>query len=298
MARHPSYSAERLHVALQSTHGWSESVAAPMVGPPESELEMLDPLVLNLSVVHGIPALAGLHIQDYQAAVDAWIAAFRRQLPGAMEHFCAAPKDWKGDADFFRLGMLCWYLGEVLGIRYKENQIGLASVAYTDPSDLFLNGVIDTRRGTCGNMPVLFLAIARRLGWPVSLVVAGSHVLCRYSNGAVSYNIECTNFADGFRSPPDEFLRKTYGIPIEAVQAGSDLCPLSARQMMGWFVGLRGRHHWDCARLPDAEADYRLALTLFPESQRLQANLAEIRGMAPVVRTGASSELWSRICSA
>jgi hypothetical protein len=253
-----------------------------------------DPVEANLSVCRDITHFADLNARDYQLIVDQWAMDFDRRLPGAEQHFRATPQDWKDDVQFFRLGMLCWYIGEVLGIRYKEDQVDLKAVRYTNPGDLFLNGLIDTRQGTCGNMPVLYLAIAWRLGWPVDLIVAGTHALCRFADGAVSYNIECTNFAHGFRSPPNEFLQETYGISNEAIRSGSDLCPLTPRQMLGWFVGLRGRFHMDSGRTGQAVADYHSALSLFPQSERLQYDLAEAGYFVPHSRDGNDAQSWSK----
>jgi hypothetical protein len=238
-------------------------------------LGIIDPVELNLEVARGIAEFDNINVPTYLTIVDGWAGEFRRLLPNAERQFWQTPGDWKEDVRFFRLGMLCWYLGEVLGIRYKESQVDSVAVRYTDPGDLFLNGLIDTRRGTCGNLPVLYMALARRLAWDVSLMIAGSHVLCRYADGPVCYNIECTNFAGGFRSPPDEHLQETDGIPSEAITAGSDLCSLTPRQTLGWYIGLRARHHADCGRLSEAEADYGLAVSLFPESRRLRFSLAE-----------------------
>ena len=39
--------------------------------------------------------------------------------------------------------------------------------------------------------------------------------------------------------------------------------------MLGLFVGLRGRHREDTGLLTEAETDYLLARTLFPENRRL-----------------------------
>jgi hypothetical protein len=64
----------------------------------------------------------------------------------------------------WRTGVLCWFVDEVLGVRYREDQIGLTAVFYDDPGDLFLHGLIDTRRGTCATMPALHVALAWRLG--------------------------------------------------------------------------------------------------------------------------------------
>jgi hypothetical protein len=39
--------------------------------------------------------------------------------------------------------------------------------------------------------------------------------------------------------------------------------------MLGLFIGLRGRHREDTGLIAEAEVDYLLARTLFPENRRL-----------------------------
>jgi regulator of sirC expression with transglutaminase-like and TPR domain len=177
---------------------------------------------------------------------------------------------------FFRLGMLCWYVDEVLGVRYREDQQYLESVSYIDPSDLFLNGVMDTRRGTCGNMAALHVAIGWRLGWPVSLAMAGWHILCRYDDGKTIHNIEATNNGKGgFHSHPDAYYRAKYQVSEDAIRAGSDLTALSPRQMLGAFLLMRARHWQDSGHAKEAATDYRRAAEFFPESRLLQRKLIE-----------------------
>jgi hypothetical protein len=196
--------------------------------------------------------------------------------------FRQSPWEWKNDIRFFRLGVLCGFLEHEAGIAYNEEQREATSVLYTNPSDLFLNGVMDTRRGTCGNMAALHVAIGRRLGWPVSLACVKSHFVCRYDDGRVTYNIEATQAGyGGFKSDPDDYLIERYGLPPVAVRSGSDLTSLSARQVLGVFIGFRGRHMRDTGRYAEAELDYLLARRLFPNSRHLyreQMALAIPRG--------------------
>jgi hypothetical protein len=244
---------------------------------PNHDLARVDPLVLNLTVARQIPRLADLDLDHYQALADDWAGAIRRELPSAEAEFERAPGDWKGDRDFFRLGVLCWFVDEVLGIRYREDQRDLRQVAYHDPNDLFLNGVIDTRRGTCANMAALHVALGWRLSWPVSLACASGHILCRFDDGQKTHNIEATNNGrGGFHSHPDDYYRQTYAIPDDAIRTGSDLTTLNPRRLLGLFVGFRARHWQDTGRYAEARADYALALRLFPNSQLLQGKASEV----------------------
>jgi hypothetical protein len=158
----------------------------------------------------------------------------------------------------------------VLNIRYREDQRNLTRVLYTDPSDLFLNGVIDTRRGTCGNMATLHVALCWRLGWPVSLACVGSHFICRFDDGEVTHNIEATkNGGGGFHSHPDDYYLKEHQLPHKAITCGSDLRAVSPREMLGLFFGLRARHLENTDRHVEAEPDYLLARYLFPRNRNL-----------------------------
>ena len=119
-------------------------------------------------------------------------------------------------------------------------------------------------------MAALHVALAWRLGWPLHLACAGPHIFCRYDEGDVIHNIECTNNSQGgFQSHPDEHYQESRGVPDVAIECGSDLRALTPRQMLGLFVGLRGRHREDTGLMAEAEADYLLARTLFPENRRL-----------------------------
>jgi len=49
-------------------------------------------------------------------------------------------------------------------------------VTLTDHADLFVPGMMEMKEGTCSNMPMLHLAIGRRLGWPLKAVVTSDHM--------------------------------------------------------------------------------------------------------------------------
>src|SRR5262245_32481002 len=111
---------------------------------------------------------------------------------------------------------------------------------------MFLNGVIDNRRRTCGDMATLHVAMGWGRGWSESLGCAKSHYFCRYDDGKVTHNIEATQSGKGgFSSPYDEDLVKRDQLPKKAIACGSDLRALLPREMLGVFLGLRGRHMRD-----------------------------------------------------
>ncbi len=241
-----------------------------LMGLGDAGLARCDPLRMNLAAASGVPGLEAIDVEGYAEIADSWADEIRAELAQAEHVFHKTPGQWKGDVRFFRLGVLCWYVEERLGVRYNDDQRGAGPTLYTDPADLFLHGVMDSRRGTCANMAALHVALGRRLGWPVSLACVGSHFICRFDDGAVTHNIEATQSGfGGFKSDPDDYLIRERGLPPEAVSSGSDLRALTPRELLGAFVGLRARLMKDTGRPAEAERDYLLARHLFPSGRSL-----------------------------
>jgi len=154
---------------------------AQLVALSDAELEKVDILEMNVAVAMEIPGLENLDYGHYRRIVDGWTEQFARWLPEAERGgFYPAPEKYKNNINFFRLGMLTQFLDQTVGVAYVEDQKQVqleahkeghkAEIAYTDPGHLLLHGLIDTKRGTCGTMPALHVAIGRRLGWPCFMV--------------------------------------------------------------------------------------------------------------------------------
>lgn len=253
---------------MQDRQSWP--TVDELIGLSPEKLRGVDPVVLNLVVAKGIPTLADLDVGHYVRIADEWAADLRARMPVLEEEFYAEPQHWGGDVDLFRLGLVCWYVDIVLGIAYREDQRNVTSILYTDPTDLFLNGVMDTRRGTCGNLALLHVVLGRRIGLPVSLACVGSHFICRFDDGNKTINIEATETGrGGFSSQSDEYILNKHKLPAKAQSCGSNLRAVTPREMLGLFLGLRARHLENTHRMSQAEPDYLLARYLFPTNRYL-----------------------------
>ncbi|MCO6455637.1 MAG: hypothetical protein J5I93_10115 [Pirellulaceae bacterium] len=175
---------------------------ADLAAISDEQLAAVDPLAMNLIVAKGVPSLAALDIRHYQDIVDGWVLELnRRCLPRWEPFFHKSPQDWENDIRYFRLGMVCQYLDLEVGIQYNQHQRDVPWILYTTPSDVFLNGVLDTREGTCGTMAALHVAMGWRMGWPVSLACVVSHYILRFDDGEVIYNIEATQAGHACQLP-------------------------------------------------------------------------------------------------
>jgi hypothetical protein len=246
--------------------------AEDFVSASDAELTAIDPLELNLIVAKG--AERDLNIPRYKAMADEWAEAILAEMPTAEEHFHQIPRRWLNDIRYARLAVMACYVNDVLRMSYHEShdedQKHNRPPRYTRPGDLFLHGLMDTRLGTCANMPMLHVALGWRLGWPVSLACVGSHSVFRYDDGDAIYNIEATNSGEGrLGSPPDEYYIHQYQLPPKALHCGSDLRTLRPRQLLGTFFGLRARHLECIGSYAEAESDFLLARYLFPTNRAL-----------------------------
>jgi hypothetical protein len=114
----------------------------------EPDLEQFDLVAANLTIARQIPALSELEIPRYVRIVEDWTRQFAQRLPDMERVFQQTPARWKSDIRFFRIGMLQGFLGHEIGLRYFEEQKHVTAVSYTDPSNLFINGLIDKKEGT------------------------------------------------------------------------------------------------------------------------------------------------------
>jgi len=267
---------------------------AQLMALSDAELEKVDVLEMSVAVAREIPGLEKLDYNHYRQIVDGWTDQFRRWLPTVEYAFHEKPDKYKNDINFFRLGLLAQFLDEQIGVAYVEEQkqAQLAArksgkkteVLYTNPGDLLVHGLIDTKQGTCGTMPTLHVIIGRRMGWPVALACVESHYVCHYDDGKVHYNIEATDTGrGGFGEGSDEDYMQKEGVSRKAIACGSDLRRLSAREMLGVFVALRARHYADTNRPDLADRSYALSRVLFPTHRQ-----AYIESVPPFLWRGES----------
>jgi hypothetical protein len=154
-------------------------------------------------------------------------------------------------------------LQQDFGVRYNPERI--RQVSFTHSQDLFLHGMVDSAGGgTCVSMPVAYTAVARRLGYPVRLVLAKGHVFCRWDAPDERFNIEATN--QGLNTFEDAYY-KTWPEPVtEAeIKACRYLVSLSPAEEVASFLASRGHCLLDTGRAAEARDAYAAAARLAPE---------------------------------
>jgi hypothetical protein len=103
---------------------------------------------------------------------------------------------------------------------------------YADANDVFLAGLLRTRRGSCVSMPLIYLVVGQRLGFPVHLVAIGKHYFIRWEESDYHMNIEPTIVQKIAMTPDDSVYLDTEGMTHDQVR-GSDLRNLTNREIVG-----------------------------------------------------------------
>ncbi|CAN5402993.1 hypothetical protein BH11PSE7_BH11PSE7_36880 [soil metagenome] len=129
-----------------------------------------------------------LDVAAYNRKIDDLAAQARRQI---------ALRNAREPDDIIRTLNTFFY--KQWGVRYDD-----APDRYRKRDNFFINGLLDTRVGTCQTIPMLYMAVAQRLGLPVYAVFAPEHQFVRYVDPAlVEQNIELSGGA-GY-SPDDDY---------------------------------------------------------------------------------------------
>jgi regulator of sirC expression with transglutaminase-like and TPR domain len=101
----------------------------------------------------------------------------------------------------------------------------------TKLSNKLINGYIATKKGSCITMPMLYLILGERLGWPLYAVRSARHYFVRYIPKGISTNfqanIETTNGGGYFSD--DEYI-KSVNIPNNAIENGVYLRTLTKKE--------------------------------------------------------------------
>ena len=104
-----------------------------------------------------------------------------------------------------------------------------------NPAELFLHGLLQTRRGYCMNLSLLYLILGERLDLPLVGVPMPNHFFVRYDSSQYRVNIEATEGGTAF---PDSFYEQRFGV---AKGSKYFLTNLNKKQTLGAYfsnVGL------------------------------------------------------------
>jgi Transglutaminase-like superfamily len=232
-------------------------------GLSDRELAAQDTAVVNLTAAAGLADTATLDIPSLLEKLNRWVGVLGDRIAQATQNRSrySSCRDMT-DAEF-RVAMFVTVLQRDLGVHYN--------VAFTegrydarDSRNFFLHGPLSGFGGTCNSLPVLYVALMRRLGYPVKLVQTKEHYFCRWDRDGERFNIEATCL--GFNSYPDErYLEWPLRVSLEEARANGYLQELVPREELAEFISARGHCLMDNLRSAEAVECFYHAANLASE---------------------------------
>jgi hypothetical protein len=239
---------------------------------PADQLVHVDIARMNLLCATRLPDTQGLDVEHALSVLDEWAkrVAFEtdRHLYRVTDPRFA--DRYHGSEAHFRAEMLAQVLQEDLGVKYDMTAV--ANFSFADPAVAFIHGMIpspgqttaDTPGGTCVSMPVLYVAVGRRIGYPLKLSTTDSHIFARWDgedhpnpNFRGRFNCETTN---GFHRLDDDYYR-TWPKPVtdRQIAVNGYLKSLTPAEEMAGFMAARGHHGMDVGQFGFAARCYENA---------------------------------------
>jgi hypothetical protein len=256
-----------------------KDLTQPLKLAPE-QLQGVDVARLNLLCAEGLPRAENLDVKRLLKTLDDWANQVRVATSRNLYRFQHHPEEYERSEAYFRMLVMITVLQRDLGLRYNPGRIAAPTVTdlnsgefFADSKDLFLHGLLgDRRMGTCASMPVLYVAVGRRLGYPLHLVRGKSHLFMRWetSDGKERLNIEGS--ARGLVTHPDEHY-KSWPFPIEEqeIQDGQYLKNLTSAEELAEFLVTRACCLARNGRASEARQAMNHAGRLAPKIQRYAA---------------------------
>jgi hypothetical protein len=221
---------------------------AELLALPPDQLGKVDIALINLLCAEGLRGSENIDVDYITRTLDGWAAHVEGETKRNHRLFDEHPEKFKNSLAYFRMAMLATVLVQDLRIRYNperekqlENGHTLRSDKdekefFADSKDVFIHGLLDDKHyGTCASLPILYVAIGRRLGYPVTLATTATHFYVRYEEGNKKHlNVEATEHR-AFLTPSDEEYKNPWEMLLsdDEVKGMVYLQPMSNKEILG-----------------------------------------------------------------
>jgi len=228
------------------------------------QLADVDIAEMNLLCATGLPGAEKLDVDKAFGRLDEYARRVRYWTDQSMWDFRQNPGKFENSEAKFRVLLLISVLQKDFGVHYNDR--GERNCDFTSSKNPFIHGMIDdTNGGTCASMPVMYVAVGRRLGYPMSLILAKTHIFARWNDGRERFNIEGTNAR--FDDHPDSYYRKwPYPISDAELKQGWYLKPLTPAEELAVFLQNRACCLMDNGRFKEAKLAFTRSYQLAPQN--------------------------------
>jgi hypothetical protein len=250
------------------------------------QLEGIDIAVLNLAAGQGFPESQAFTIEEGCKALDKIADHIRKELERNKHLYDRNPKEFYGSRAYFSALLMVCALQEDAGIHYRYERI--FDYDYTEAGDSFLLGLLGPNRaGTCASMPILYVAVGRRLGFPLKLVSTQGHLFARWESpdGRQRFNIEGTG--RGMISHDDAYYKKwPYPVDEGAIKNRGYLKSMTSAEEFALFLLIRGNVLDAQGKWPEAKLALSHAARYLPQPLSKFLPLALLAHKERLAKTG------------
>ncbi len=226
---------------------------------PVNHLARVPIEVANLLCATGLPDTLKLNIGACLATLDEMTKGVLAETRRHAYRFQQNPAEFEGKESVYRMIVLITVVQEDFNVRYDAEAV--ERKIYEKSGEGFLHSLLDPRKGersgTCANMPVLYAAIARLLGYPVYLVCAKGHMFCRWHDSQTGERFNVEGSGRGFAMFDDKhYMSFPHEIKPIDVHSGLFLKNLTPPEEIANFLTTRGHVLLDRNHVLDATVAY------------------------------------------
>lgn len=190
-----------------SANGRLSKAMEDLYAMSEAELPTYDIAELSLLAARGLPGADDLHVERYLSVLNLWARRIQTQTNKHGGVFRSDPGKFDNSEGFWRMLALTATLRDEFNIRYNMERIEKED--WSDSRDGLIHGLLGPNRtGTCSSLPVLLVAIGRRLGYPLFLVCTIGHLFVRWSSADKNERFNVEFNGDGMSRHPDQYYRE------------------------------------------------------------------------------------------
>lgn len=258
---------------------------ATLLGLPADQLEKVDMARMNLLCAEGLVGSEQLDVEHDLSIINEWAIQADQDLQRFTPLYHAHPEkfpDVHSESEW-KMYVLFGFLRERQGIGYNPDLKALFAKGYgyieehpdefrQDSRDTFLNGIVERRMGVCSSLPAIFVAVGRRLGYPLYYVHTKGHSFVRWDDGKERFNVETTR--SFFTTPHDDYYERwPYRITQKDVADFGYLKSQTPRQMLAGFMQDRCACLYASGRVKEGNQAFETAAALAPEYRGISGQL-------------------------
>lgn len=228
--------------SAQSLNGKDFSFVLSLTPEQVADYDMAE---LNLLCGSGLDGNEEVDLNQCRKVLDDLAKMVKAETDRNWTRFQRNPAEYQNSEAYYRMGMVITVIRQDFKAKYNPKLITDPSkrteneVFFKDASNVFLQGLLTgNKMGTCASMPVLYVAVGRKLGYPVHLVSTKGHLFCRWEDDKERMNFEGTG--EGVRIDPDEKYHKfPFILSQQEIENSTYLKNLTRAQELAIFLDTR-----------------------------------------------------------